>query len=279
MDLSIIIAHYDPGNHQSYRESFYKTLSQIESQKGDYEIEVLIADDGSVTHQDIQSLGSPIIKQDERIIYQLKGNALSTWKRENDFNYSSISHWLYLPKIEPMMSKARIGNTAIAKTSSENLFFLDDDNFFISENTVETIINLLKEFQFVIGQIQDKNGRFRPYSSRRVQGTTFGVKKETIIEAGLFGEWTETVSCGVDSDIWWKFYHYFQKNPHLQACYTPDIQTLDSCSKRWRPFINTIFRNRKLKKAFYKEHNCPNYNSPKHNPSRNKQFWIINLFK
>ena len=31
MDLSIIIAHYDPGNHASYRESFNQTLSQIES--------------------------------------------------------------------------------------------------------------------------------------------------------------------------------------------------------------------------------------------------------
>ena len=70
MDLSIIIAHYDPGNNASYIKSFYKTLSQIESQKGDYEIEVLIADDGSVTHQDIQSLGSPITDQDERTIYQ-----------------------------------------------------------------------------------------------------------------------------------------------------------------------------------------------------------------
>ena len=70
MDLSIIIAHYDPGNHASYRESFYKTLSQIESQKGNYEIEVLIADDGSVTHQDIQSLGSPMTDPDQHTIYQ-----------------------------------------------------------------------------------------------------------------------------------------------------------------------------------------------------------------
>ena len=279
MDLSIIIAHYDPGNHSSCIKSFHKTLNQIESQKGNKKIEVIIADDGSATHQDIQSLGSIITDTDKRIIYQLKGNALTDWKRENDFNYSSISHWLYLPKIKPMMSKARIGNIAIEKTSSNNLFFLDDDNYFISENTIETIINLLKEYQFVIGQVQDNSGRFRPFSSRRVQGTTFGVKKDTIIAAGLFGAWTEAISCGVDSDIWWKLYHHFQQNPHLQACYTSDVQTLDSCSKRWKPFINTIFRNRQLKKAFFKEYNCRNQNSPKYNPSRNKQFWVINLLK
>ena len=40
MDLSIIIAHYDPGDYPSCIESFHKTLNQIESQKGDYEIEI-----------------------------------------------------------------------------------------------------------------------------------------------------------------------------------------------------------------------------------------------
>ena len=42
MDLSIIIAHYDPGNHPLCLKSFHKTLNQIESQKGNYKIEVII---------------------------------------------------------------------------------------------------------------------------------------------------------------------------------------------------------------------------------------------
>ena len=277
MDLSIIIAHYDPGNLPDCLNSFHKTLAEISAQKVDYEVEIIIADDGSVTHQDIQSLGSPITDQDERTIYQLEGNALATWKRENDFNYSSISHWLYLPKIEPMMSKARISNIAIAKTSSENLFFLDDDNYFISKNSIEAVINLLKKYHLVFGQIQDKSGRLRPYSSRRVQGTTFGVKKETITEAGLFGEWTETVSCGVDSDIWWKLYQYFQNYPHFKACYTPQIQTRDSCSKRWRSHIKQFFRHRAVKKLFNQIYGCTNYRNVNMNPSRNKSNWMDNL--
>ena len=277
MDLSIIIAHYDPGNHPTCIESFHKTLSQIESQKQDYEIEVIIADDGSVTHQDIQSLGSPMINQDDRTIYQLKGNTLSNWKHENNFNYSSISHWLYLPKIKPMMSKARIGNAAVTMASSENLFFLDDDNYFISENTIDTMIKLLKKYQLVFGQIQDNNGRLRSYSSNRVQGTTFGIIKQHIEEAGLFGEWTEKVSCGIDSDLWYKLYQHFQNNTHLQACYTSGIQTLDSCSKRWKTHIDTFFRNYALKKRFKAIHGCSNYRSINHNPSRSKANWIIDL--
>ena len=277
MDLSIIIAHYNPGNLPDCLNSFHKTLTEISAQKVDYEIEIIIADDGSVTHQDIQYLGSPITDQDERTIYQLEGNALATWKRENDFNYSSISHWLYLPKIEPMMSKARISNIAIAKTSSENLLFLDDDNYFISENTIDSIIKLFQKYQLVIGQIKDNNGRLRPYSSSRVQGTTFGVKKETIIEAGSFGKWTEAVSSGVDSDIWWKLYYYFEKNSHLKACYTSKIQTLDSCSKRWRPHIKQFFRHRAVKKLFHQIHGCTNYRSVSMNPSRDKSNWMDNL--
>ena len=277
MDLSIIIAHYDPGDYPSCIESFHKTLNQIECQKGDYEIEVIIADDGSVTHQDIQSLGSPVTDLDERIIYQLKGNILENWKQENHFDYASISRWLYLPKIEPMMSKARIGNSAIAKASSSNLFFLDDDNYFISNHTIDTIINLLKKYPFVIGQIQDNNGRFRAYSSKRVQGTTFGIIKEHIVKAGLFGVWTEKVSCGIDSDLWWKLYQYFQEYPLLQACYTSDIQTFDSCNKRWKTHINTFFRNYALRRLFEEIHGCRNYRNINNNPSRKKTNWIIDL--
>ena len=64
MDLSIIIAHYDPGNQPLCVTSFHKTLKQIEYQKKDYEIEVIIADDGSFTHQDIQSIGSQLTDTD-----------------------------------------------------------------------------------------------------------------------------------------------------------------------------------------------------------------------
>ena len=277
MDLTIIIAQYDPGDHPSCIESFHKTLSQIESQKENYEIEVIIADDGSVTHQDIQSFGSSRTSPDDKTIYQLEGNSLANWTQENYFDYPSISHWLYLPKIEPMMSKARVGNFAIAKASSSNLFFLDDDNYFISNHTIESIIKLLQKYQLVIGQIQDNNGRLRSYSSKRVQGTTFGIIKHHIVQAGLFGVWTEQVSCGIDSDLWWKLYHHFQKNPHLQACYSPDIITLDSCSKRWKPYINTFFRNYALKNLFKEIHGCKNYRSINTNPSRNKPNWIIDL--
>ena len=175
------------------------------------------------------------------------------------------------------MSKASIGNAAINISQSENLLFLDDDNYFISNNSLKKIVTLLNNYHLVFGQVQDSNGRLRPYSSNRVQGTTFAVKKEVVLDIGGFGEWTESVSSCVDSDIWWKFYQYFQENPQIKACYTSQIQTIDSCSKRWKPYIKKFFRHCAVKKEFNKVHGCPNYRSIKDNPSRIKSNWMEDL--
>jgi hypothetical protein len=81
----------------------------------------------------------------------------------------------------------------------------------------------------------------------------------------------------VDSDIWWKLYWYFQKNPDLKACYTSQFQTVDSCSKRWKPHIKQFFRHSAVKKEFNKIHGCPNYRNPSDNPSRIKSNWMVDL--
>ena len=275
MDLSIIIAHFNPGNHPKCIESFHKTLNSINT--SNYSIEIIVADDGSMTNKNIPKIAKKSFDQNGKNIYHLSDEILESWKQENDFNYPIIKHWLYLPKNDQVMGKARISNAAIKQTKSDNLFFLDDDNYFISKKPIENIMNFFKNYQLIIGQIKDNNNRYRPYSSNRVQGTTFGIKKEILINAGLFGEWTESTSSGVDSDLWWKLYHYFKHHTSLKACYTSKIQTIDSCSKRWKPFIKTFFRKRQLIKAFNIQHQCPNYSSAKYNPSRIKKNWLINL--
>ena len=277
MDLSIIIAHYDPGNHPNCLDSFHKTLTNIEAQKGNHSIEIIIADDGSASNEDVIQNSTRQINESGKIIYNLTGEKLEQWKVEKGYNYTEIRHWLYLPKTEQVMSKARIGNAATSLASSDNLLFLDDDNYFISENSIEAILNLLKDYWLAFGQVQDSNGRYRPYTSNRVQGTTIAVKKEVIKNAGGFGDWTEVISSAVDSDIWWKLYWYFQKNPDLKACYTSQFQTVDSCSKRWKPHIKQFFRHRSVKKEFNKIHGCPNYRNPGDNPSRIKSNWMVDL--
>ena len=277
MDLSIIIAHYDPGNHPKCIDFFQRTLNSIIEQKESYNIEIIIADDGSISNNKLMEISNSQIDQNGKIIYCVSNEKLDTWKTEKEYPYPEIQHWLYLPKSKPVMSKASIGNAAINISQSENLLFLDDDNYFISNNSLKKFVTLLNNYHLVFGQIQDSNGRLRPYSSNRVQGTTFAVKKEVVHDIGGFGEWTESVSSGVDSDIWWKLYQYFQQNPHIKACYTSKIQTIDSCSKRWKPYIKQFFRHHAVKKEFKKVHSCANYRSIKDNPSRIKSNWIDDL--
>ena len=50
-DISIIIAHYNPIN--GLNNPLIKTLNTIENQKANYNIEVIIADDGSRYSKDI----------------------------------------------------------------------------------------------------------------------------------------------------------------------------------------------------------------------------------
>ena len=43
-------------------------------------------------------------------------------------------------------------------SNSNYLCFLDDDNYFISDNSIENIINLFKNYSLIIGLIKDNNG-------------------------------------------------------------------------------------------------------------------------
>ena len=147
MDLSIIIAHYNPVNHPNCLNSFHKTLAEISEQKKKYSIEIIIADDGSISNKGIIHKKTSKLNESRKVIYNLANEELEKWKIEKGFTYPELKNWLYLPKTEQIMSKARIGNAATKITSSSNLLFLDDDNYFITENSIEIIINLLKDYQ------------------------------------------------------------------------------------------------------------------------------------
>ena len=277
MDLSIIIAHYNPISHPTSHLSFHKTLSIICDQKGNRNIEIIIGDDGSPNNNEIINNFSYEIIQSGEKVFCITENKLKNWKINNEYQYSALKKWLYYPKNNNSMNKARLANAAIQTAESDYLLFLDDDNYFISKNSIEETLNHLHDFDLVFGQIKDSNGKLRKFGSNRVQGTTFAIKKEIIQKVSGFGEWTELVSSGVDSDIWWKLYHYFIRNPKLRVCYTSKIQTIDSCSKRWKPFIKNYFRHYIVKKHFYNVHGCINYRNTKYNPSRIKSNWMEDL--
>ena len=275
-ELSIIIAHYKPNS--SIENPLNKTLSIIKEQKSNFKIEIIIADDGSDYTSNIANNYSKKdkIKNDLRSIYFLENEKLKKMLKKNNILSDNIQRWVYLPKEEKCMSKARVSNFAANSANSNNLVFIDDDNYFISKNSIKNLLNLFKNYNFIVGQIKDKNGKLRKYSSNRVQGTTIALDKRVFIEIGGFGEWTEKFSCGVDSDFWIKIFKYFNKNKNLKACYTNEVSTYDSYSKRWKKYTK-IFKEILLKIEFKKIHNCKNYKKAKYNLSRNKSLWIKDL--
>ena len=130
-DLSIIIAHYLPSDNARLNP-LIKTLESINSQKNNYNIEIIIADDGSdYTNDIINNFSKKIsIEDDKRDIYVLNNNKLNLWLKNKNINTSLISNWVYIPKYINCMSKARVVNQAVKLSSSNYLCFLDDDNSF-----------------------------------------------------------------------------------------------------------------------------------------------------
>jgi len=274
-NLSIIISHY-ANDIQS--NPLFKTINSINHQVKNQNVEIIIADDGSKYSEKILKKYSQkkIIPNDDRCFYILEKDNLNSFLNEQNITNKLITKWVYIPKLIKCMSKARIANQAVKLAESNQLLFLDDDNYLISENSIKNILNLFNNYDFIVGQIQDKNGNLRYYNSNRVQGTTIGIKINIFNKIDGFGEWTEEYSCGVDSDFWMKVFNYFQTNKELKACYTNKIMTCDSYSKRWKKYTK-IFKEINLKKEFYNLYKCKNYKNVKHNPSRNKELWIENL--
>ena len=275
--LSIIIAHYYP-TAAEYPNPLIKTLNSIKNDYRGSDIEIIIADDGSNYSKSIvDNYTEKIkIKNDLRNLYVLENNKLRLFLKEISIDYKLISKWVYLPKIVKCMSKSRVLNCAIKISNSNNMLFLDDDNYLISKDSIYNLINLFNNYNFIVGQIKDNSGKLRSFQSHRVQGTTIGIKKNILNSINGFGEWTEEFSCGVDSDLWIKIYNYFQKDSSLKGCFTNQISTYDSHSKRWGKFTK-IFKEWNIRKKFKELYGCKNYKKANHNPSREKKAWLKNL--
>ena len=151
-DLSIIITHFNPFNFNK-KNPLVKTLQKIGEQKSNYNIEIIIADDGSYYTREILTQNSENykLKNDERSIYLSKNKELNFLFKQIGFESKLVSQWVYLPKLKQCMSKARVLNHAVKISNSENLFFLDDDNYFISNNSPAVI------------SIHGKNDQVVPY--------------------------------------------------------------------------------------------------------------------
>ena len=123
-DLSIVIGHYFSSDLKELNPLF-ETIQKIDKQKNGYNVEVIIADDGSDYSKGIIDNYSKKIKinNDLRDIYILEKEKLKTFLINNNFKNNVITKWVYLPKIIQCMSKARVANYAVKESNSNNFYF------------------------------------------------------------------------------------------------------------------------------------------------------------
>ena len=195
--LSIIIAHYFP-KESDYDNPLQKTIEEIEKQLLGNEVEIIIADDGSsYTNQIINDYTKKIeIKNDSRDIYMLEGEKLKVMLNSINLNSSIIKRWIYLPKFIKCMSKARALNYATQFTQNDNLLFLDDDNYFISDNSINNLLNLFNEYDFIIGQIKDNGGRNEEFAFGGIDDTLINARA-IILADSMF---SLDAACGILKD-------------------------------------------------------------------------------
>ena len=279
MDLSIILAHYLPSSSHPCLDAVKRTVRTLEEQSLDLDVEIIVCDDGSLTEPEHPGRAPIEIKLDDgRTCYDFQGEDANRIARERlGLATTRIGHWLYLPRTKPASSKARLWNLATSLARADRLIFFDDDNYLIKDKGLNIFNTLLNDYKLVFGQIVDSNGRPRPYTSKRVQGSTFGIHRKLLNKIGGFGIWTESVSSGIDSDIWFRLYQELKNDLPFSAAFTASIQSFDGCSKRWKPFVGSFLRHRVVRKEFHRVNGCKNYRSATHNPSRNKTLWIHDL--
>ncbi len=270
-DLSIIIAHYNNEGH--CHNVLTKLLKSISAQTSDIQYEILIADDGSPENRSFFIDKSPE-RETERGI--LKFVSAPPGELTDRYGLEELipDGWAYYQKSDPFLGKAAVMNLCIQKSRGSYLFFLDDDNILTDVTALSSLMNLFqKGYDLVIGQIRDRNGRLRSYDSHRVQGTTLGIRRELMMKAGIFGEWTEDIGCAIDSDLWWKLFQLHAMVPY-RAVFTEAVRSFDSCSGRWKKHINVIFKDMRARRAFFSRYSLKNYKSSSHNLSRRKELWI-----
>ncbi|MCF7823713.1 MAG: glycosyltransferase family 2 protein [Candidatus Marinimicrobia bacterium] len=278
MNLSIILAHYLPEPSHECLSSIKRTVETLEAQISDLKVEIIICDDGSRQPAENIPAQTKIELDDGRVCFDYQSeSAQAISKSHLGTSPQHLSHWLYLPRTKRISSKARLWNLAASIAQADKLIFFDDDNYLLKPDSLSKFDQLLDQYALLFGQIVDSNGRARPYTSNRVQGSTFGLHRDLLNKIGGFGVWTEAVSSGIDSDLWFKLYHALKADTPQSAAFTTEIQTFDGCSKRWKPFVGSIFRHRIVQKEFYRANHCKNYRSVRHNPSRDKSLWIKNL--
>jgi len=274
MGISVIISHFAPkGNEDKWRNILLKTIRSIRSQKVNFQVEIIVCDDGSTW--------SSSIGGDPDTIIDLSKSQISKLKIFKDLD---VDRYLYINSGDKYY-RARLLHYAYSNAKYSKIVTLDDDHQFTNKKSLMRYYNYLNKYDFVRGRIMGSDGTPQLFSSTSVQGTNQGFTKSIYKKIGGLGYYLFEGLSGADDDLTWKIYDYLSRNYPNQkkACFAGEIITHNAKGSRWvnNSFSNYVDAIKDLKKRhdeinrifnrkFFQEYGI----NPIGNPSRNKSLWM-----
>lgn len=274
MGISVIITHFAPSEDEKRcRDLLLQTINSIRSQKVNFDVEIVVCDDGS-------AWSSKLIAKSEEII-ELSRPAIQKNPILIDLD---VDRYIYINSGNKYF-RNKLLHRAFLSARYSKIVSLDDDHPFIYKNSLDRFNRYLDEYDYVRGRIIDPTGIPQLFSTGEVQGTTFGFKKGLYHQVGGFGKYILQGCGGEDDELTFKIYHELKTSyPHQKkACYAGEIVTKDLLSGRWvgnsfSPTIDRIenFKQKKdaindlARKYFLQDNNLKRVD----NSFRNKSLWM-----
>jgi len=261
MSISVIISHFaPPGETNYYRDILKKTIYSIRSQEVDFDVEIIIGDDGSEWSRSLPTKSG---------ITEFSRTQINSCDLLSDLD---IDKYLVLPDVG-LYRGVMIKHRAFEVSSHEKIVVLDDDSPFLRSDSLAKYDSYLGKYHFVCGRLRSSlvNGNIpRLFLSRNAQGTNYGIRKKLYLSFGGFPEFLFQNGTGEDDVLLWLVFSKLRElYPHeKKACFAGEIETQDLITGRWIP------RNQSSK-SFLKEMCRSLYGiDPNRNPSRNKLTWM-----
>jgi hypothetical protein len=273
--LTVVISHFAPPDDTDiYRNLLLLTIHSVRSQKVNFEVEIIICDDGSAWSSSLSLSGDDIRDLCREELRSLK-----------EFEDLDVDRYLYIGSGDKYY-RARLLHLAYSTARFFKIVSLDDDNPLTKRDALSRFYKYLDHYVFVRGRIIGPGGIPQLFSTTAVQGSTVGFTRQLYEKIGGLGNYLFQGLSGADDDLTWKIFSELRESfPHTKmACYAGEIVTQDLMSGRWvkssfatgvdsivdpgqkKDRINELFEA-KFREAYGV--------SPVQNPCRDKCLWMV----
>lgn len=275
MGITVVISHFAPKeNEKECRSLLLDAIASIRMQSVDFEIEIIVCDDGSSW--------SSVIGKDENTIVDLNKIQMVQFDIFKDVD---ADRYLYLNSGSKYL-RAKLLHHAYSNAKYEKVVTLDDDHHFRKRDDLTKYFHYLDRYEFVRGRIIGPDGIPQLFETTAVQGTNQAFTKDIYNSIGGLGSYLFEGLSGADDDLTWQFYDFLiNKYPsEIKAAYAGEICTHDRAGSRWvnssfsisidqlidfnqrKNEINTVFEDEFIRKY--------GVSPTSENPCRNKSLWM-----